>query len=856
MTVSFSVNTLQVDFESVLNMENSGMVDMFKTLENTGIQGFLNATDSVYEATMVEFFANAKVIEGTIETVIEMRGRFSGSNVQFRAHSKKKEMKMELRLLYDILAKALCAKAGLSKGYVVQSSVLLENMVKADRGESVKLHPQNVLNSKSMATYVKKNLKPSRGQEPRVVETKKAVSKKKKAETTEVDKKKKKLVKKTVNKTVEAGSQDAPVKSTSETSSDDESSAQIAKETATNDRAIVVRSSPEHPAKLAMTYTGQGIFAPIQIRVINCTTHFLPKIDPAAKGIGMLEVIARPNPVQERCQLVLNTAWEDFSSTMALFDEWMNFRTVVRLRDVSSFEDLTKIEDQFLWLDETEQVDELLQRMSMLMYKMYELEVQKLVDEHLENFKLDVPSVNHDYLCIRFLNKELKEIARKHRDQRVLDCLPIVSPEASFAGDVANLAIPHLSFSDVHNGLSTRAASVQSAQPKTFAIDFSTQDEQEQEKAKESAQQGKQVDVNVEVVNRIVEKIEETWNEQLSSAGIHQTTEQLAPEMVVYTGDSKENTRLTFENDTNSSHTGSQQVFVTSPPASHHTNNKLEEVEKVIASLDSRIMSMDSRMLSMDSKVQPMDSRLESMDSKIEQFLNVQTFLKHDFGTYKRAFYDKMDTMDGNVKSSQTSMETTVLHHLTDHQLQLASDLDYVRLQLAELVNHLKEPGDANNGEGGQSGSRPGEGSGRQGEGPSSTRVHVRQLVSILVCAEMVNTLLRAGCFFNCTALVLFFPALIHSCSCTFLGSELVSQLVSFPTGFFFHYRNLPPRFLWYRMACDLLSSYASILFMITDSCLRIYSSSSSSPSSIFLISIQLDHISRSGFFFFELVCP
>ncbi|KZV51445.1 hypothetical protein F511_37500 [Dorcoceras hygrometricum] len=64
--------------------------------------------------------------------------------------------------------------------------------------------------------------------------------------------------------------------------------------------------------------------------------------------------------------------------------------------------------------------------------------------------------------------------------------------------------------------------------------------------------------------------------------------------------------------DSDSSHTGSQQVFVTIPPASHHTASKIEEVEKIVASLDSRIMSIDSIMLSMDSKVKYLDSRLGS----------------------------------------------------------------------------------------------------------------------------------------------------------------------------------------------------------------------------------------------------
>ncbi|KZV53599.1 hypothetical protein F511_40802 [Dorcoceras hygrometricum] len=139
--------------------------------------------------------------------------------------------------------------------------------------------------------------------------------------------------------------------------------------------------------------------------------------------------------------------------------------------------------------------------------------------------------------------------------------------------------------------------------------------------------------------------------------------------------------------------TGLQQVFVSSPPASPNTGSKLEEVEKIIASLDSRLMFMDSRMISVDSKVHSMDSKLRSMDSKLEQLLNVQTYLKHDFGTYKRSFYDNMDTVAGNVKYCQTSLETTVLHHLTKHQIQLASDLSFVKLQMAELVDHLKQAG-------------------------------------------------------------------------------------------------------------------------------------------------------------------
>ncbi|KZV53615.1 hypothetical protein F511_40040 [Dorcoceras hygrometricum] len=40
-----------------------------------------------------------------------MKMRFSGTNVVFRPPNKKKEMKVEYRLLHDIVAKALYAKA-------------------------------------------------------------------------------------------------------------------------------------------------------------------------------------------------------------------------------------------------------------------------------------------------------------------------------------------------------------------------------------------------------------------------------------------------------------------------------------------------------------------------------------------------------------------------------------------------------------------------------------------------------------------------------------------------------------------------------------------------------------------------
>ncbi|KZV17972.1 hypothetical protein F511_40585 [Dorcoceras hygrometricum] len=139
------------------------------------------------------------------ETVIEMRSLFSGYEEPFRSPYKKNGMKMEFRLLHDIVAKELCAKAGsfdvvtskkfdfmvaitaglkVNWGHILfqvllsmvnnskwqsqrcpaQVSVLLEKLVKIDLGDSVKIHPQKVLTNKSVQTYIKKNLEKPTGE--------------------------------------------------------------------------------------------------------------------------------------------------------------------------------------------------------------------------------------------------------------------------------------------------------------------------------------------------------------------------------------------------------------------------------------------------------------------------------------------------------------------------------------------------------------------------------------------------------------------------------------------------------------------------------------------------------------------
>ncbi|KZV46103.1 hypothetical protein F511_31537 [Dorcoceras hygrometricum] len=118
----------------------------------------------------------------------------------------------------------------------------------------------------------------------------------------------------------------------------------------------------------------------------------------------------------------------------------------------------------------------------------------------------------------------------------------------------------------------------------------------------------------------------------------------------VYTVHIDENTRISYGEDVDSLHAGSQQVFVSSPLVSLNADIKLKEVEKVIVSLESKVISQDSKVIALDSKVHSMNSRVVSLDSKVKELLNIQTFMKHEFSTYKSGFYDNMDTVAANLR--------------------------------------------------------------------------------------------------------------------------------------------------------------------------------------------------------------
>ncbi|KZV29397.1 dystroglycan-like [Dorcoceras hygrometricum] len=283
MASSFYSNSQHVDFDSVLAMDDQGMVSMFQGIMASGLAGFLGCPAVIYEAALVDFFENASVREGVIistvdgqlveiseewfaesfelpvdglgdlseipkDVIFDARSIVSLSGEPVSLSGRKNQMKIEFRLLCDIMAKDISVKAGSfnaitvekfslvtavfcrvrmnwarilfstlkkmvtpgskqAKGFAVQISLLLENIPNLELGESLEFPASKILTAKTVHRYISINDKVG-GEEtadaPQVKKTPKtpAVSKKRPAAAAaaeyQVLKKKRTLKKKSV----------------------------------------------------------------------------------------------------------------------------------------------------------------------------------------------------------------------------------------------------------------------------------------------------------------------------------------------------------------------------------------------------------------------------------------------------------------------------------------------------------------------------------------------------------------------------------------------------------------------------------------------------------------------------------
>ncbi|KZV24453.1 hypothetical protein F511_17240 [Dorcoceras hygrometricum] len=233
MASAYYSNTQHIDFESVLAMDDPVMVSMFQAIMASGLDGFQGCPAVIYEDPLVDFFKNASVRDGVIistvagqlveiseewfaesfdlpvdgladlseipkDVVFDARSIVSMSGEPVSLSGKKSQLKIEYRLLCDIMAKSISVKAGSfnaitvekfsmltavvcgvrmnwasvlfnilkkmvnpgskkAKGFAVQISLLLENILNLELGKSSEFPASKILTEKTVHRYVSLN---------------------------------------------------------------------------------------------------------------------------------------------------------------------------------------------------------------------------------------------------------------------------------------------------------------------------------------------------------------------------------------------------------------------------------------------------------------------------------------------------------------------------------------------------------------------------------------------------------------------------------------------------------------------------------------------------------------------------
>ncbi|KZV37852.1 peroxidase [Dorcoceras hygrometricum] len=368
---------------------------------------------------------------------------------------------------------------------------------------------------------------------------------------------------------------------------------------------------------------------------------------------------------------------------------------------------------------------------------LYEMEVQKRVDEHLENFNPAEPSVNYDYMCIRFLSKELKEISRQHRDLCVLADLPIVAPEASTTGDDVSIDTLQIILSPT-------------AQSRILALEFSTQAEQEQAAAWKAAHSDEQI----KMIDQIVEQVEDTDKEQLGSSGGQQ--EQPVPEEEdqpqhspahsssrssesYYLRQSSHPCKdhvnnpgpnpISEENSTNHQGPTPSEMPIVVYIEQHDDTDREIKAEPVSQAGPEPISLPTIQFMETTTKeLTNMTDRVSSLDLTFARMWDDTDITRHHTTQLKKQIENvvdgleiKIDVLKSNLsrklvdnQQNLAALETNMVCHYADSHQQFVDELALVKSQLAEKIQCIRELRDAKKREGGQSS--------KKSEGPSSRK--------------------------------------------------------------------------------------------------------------------------------------
>ncbi|KZV49277.1 hypothetical protein F511_39509 [Dorcoceras hygrometricum] len=200
MASSLISNIHHIDFDSVFDMDDAGLAQVFETLIATGLRNFLDCPVIFYEEALLEFFANVEDLTDLTDVpkdkIFDARSLFSASKEQASfdavAHDRfllmmaiTSDVKENLgSLLFGVLTAMLTPGSRKAKGFSIQIVVLLQNMQGLVLGVSKGFPKSRILDAKTVHRFVHINEKVGLDESaasPRVKKTplKKAVTMKK-----------------------------------------------------------------------------------------------------------------------------------------------------------------------------------------------------------------------------------------------------------------------------------------------------------------------------------------------------------------------------------------------------------------------------------------------------------------------------------------------------------------------------------------------------------------------------------------------------------------------------------------------------------------------------------------------------
>ncbi|KZV30456.1 hypothetical protein F511_23381 [Dorcoceras hygrometricum] len=353
---------------------------------------------------------------------------------------------------------------------------------------------------------------------------------------------------------------------------------------------------------------------------------------------------------------------------MTLFDEWARFRTEVRLNSITSMtliNNMAKLEDDFMLWAETKKVSELLQCRLLIQYRLYEEQLQEAVDKHRTEIDKDAPSVNYDHMCIRFLERELKQIMKQHRFQRFQVVLPIMEPakakeaEQEMIEKPAQELIVVEELPPVVQYFFVEEAEAIDSLEQPAPVEEPT-DNREKQQAQVDSIPSSPIDSGISIYSSDSSNNEERQVPYSSGLSILQYTSQQA----------------NMEAAPDLDQAGQQPVHIsTSMPAPFDVILEITSNKKVF----------------------------ESLESSITQMGDDQKYLKYDSKLFRQVFYRRWMSVVATVNTSQSALKTNLVRKIDERDQYFAVEMTSVRSKLAEMVNCIKELSDSKKGEGGSS---------------------------------------------------------------------------------------------------------------------------------------------------------